>query len=351
MKAPFVQCMKPSTRRPGEAQQNVEAEMKAATKADQMQGDLSRQATAWLVQLDDDPENDALRAEFMDWLGTSPAHLAAWEETSRVSDLIAVAGPLPRDLPFLPLASAWRGRLRNIGPAAALTSLAMAACLAWIVVPHLALQLRSDAITGTGELRLVKLEDGSTVQLAPATAIAFTNGAAGRTLNLLQGEAWFDVAHDKARPFRVMAGDSTVTVLGTAFSVRMTDEGTDVAVQRGRVAVTSDGARPGRVELLAGQSLSVIEGAATRGAIRPDRVASWRDGVAIVDDLPIGDVIDRIRPWYGGFIIARGPGLKDRRVSGIYDLHDPDLALKALTRAHKVTVSQASPWVRIVTVG
>jgi transmembrane sensor len=340
-----------NARRPGDAQQTMEAEMSAATKADQMPGDLSRQATAWLVQLDDDPENDALRAQFMDWLGTSPAHLAAWEETARVSDLIAAAGPLPQELPFLPLASAWRGRLRNIRPAGALASLAVAACLAWILVPHLALQLRSDAITGTAELRRVKLEDGSTVQLAPATAIAFTNGAAGRTLNLLQGEAWFDIAHDKMRPFRVMAGDSTVTVLGTAFSVRMTDAGTDVAVERGHVAVTSDGARSGREELVAGQSLSVSDSAATRGAIRPDRVASWREGIAIVDDLPIGDVINRIRPWYGGYIIARGPGLKDLRVSGIYDLRDPDLALKALMRAHKVTVSRISPWLRIVTVG
>lgn len=316
-----------------------------------MPGDLGRQATAWLVQLDDDPENDALRAEFMDWLGTSAAHLAAWEETARVSNLIALAGPLPGNIYSLPLASAGRGWLRNIRPAGALASLAVAACLAWIVVPHVALQLRSDAITGAGELRLVKLEDGSIVQLAPATAIAFTNGAAGRTLDLLQGEAWFDIVHDKARPFRVIANDSTVTVLGTAFSVRMTHSGADIAVQRGRVAVTSEGERAGRVELLAGQSLSVIEGAAMRRVIRPDRVASWRDGVAIVDDLPIGDVIDRIRPWYGGYIIARGPGLKDRRVSGIFDLRDPDLALKALARAHKVTVSQVSPWVRIVTVG
>lgn len=337
-------------RRPGDAQQNVEMETRAGMKADRMQGDLSRQATAWLVQLDDDPENDALRAEFMDWLAASPAHHAAWEETRRVSDLIAAAGPLPRNISFLSSAPARRGWFRNIRPAGALASLAMAACLAWIAVPHLALQLRSDAITGTGELRLLKLEDGSTVQLAPATAIAFMNGAAGRTLNLLRGEAWFDVAHDEGRPFKVMAGDSTVTVLGTAFSVRMTDAGTDVAVQRGRVAVAPLGGP--RFELAAGQSLSVNEvGLTVRGETRPDRVASWREGVAIVNDLPIGDMIDRIRPWYGGYIIAGGPGLKNRRVSGIYDLRDPDLALKALTRAHKITVSHVSPWLRIVTVG
>lgn len=336
----------------GDAERNVEAEMKSGTTAEGMQGDLSRQATAWLVQLEDAPENDALRLEFVNWLASSPAHLAAWEETTRVSDLIAAAGPLPRrTISFRSAASARRPWFRNVRPVGMLASFAATACLAWAAVPYLALQLKSDVITGSGELRLVKLDDGSTVHLAPTTAIAFTNEAAGRRLSLLQGEAWFDVAHDKARPFRVMAGDSSVTVLGTAFSVRVTDGGTDVAVQRGHVAVTSGSARSSRVELVAGQSLTVVGGEPIRGAIRPDRVASWRDGVAIVNDLPIGEVIDRIRPWYGGYIIARGPGLRDRRVSGIYDLRDPDLALKALMRAHKVTVSHVSPWLRIVTVG
>lgn len=314
-----------------------------------MRSDLSRQATAWLVQLDDERDNEALRVQFIDWLATSPAHLAAWEETERVSGLLSAAGPLPRTMP--PATSADRAWFQKFGAAKTLAALALTACFAWTVAPDLSLWLRSDEITRTAELRVVSLGDGSTVHLAPTTAIAFVNGAKGRTLDLLEGEAWFDVAHDEARPFRVVAGDSTVTVLGTAFSVRKTENGTDVAVQRGRVAVTTpDAAQPSRVELVAGQSLALSEGVATRGTIRLDRVASWREGVAIVNDQPIGNVIDRLRPWYKGYIIARGAGLKDRRVSGIYDLRDPDLALEALTRAHKVTVSQVSPWLRIVTV-
>lgn len=323
--------------------------MRAETTADH----LSRQATAWLVQLADDSENEALRMEFVDWLATSPAHLAAWEETTRAYELITLAGPLPEDMPVLSASFSRRGRFRTIRHTRAFTALALSACLAWIVVPHLVLRFRSDAITGASELRLVKLEDGSIVQLAPTTAIAFADDAADRTVTLLQGEAWFDVVHDETRPFRVRAGDNTVTDVGTAFSVRRLAGRTDVAVQRGRVAVTgSDGTGPARIELVAGQSLSLSQGGeAIRGEIRPDRVASWREGLAIIDDEPIADVIDRIRPWYGGYIIARGPGLQDRRVSGIYDLRDPDLALKALTRVQKVRVSQVSPWLRIVTVG
>lgn len=324
--------------------------MSGGTQVDQIPSDLSRQATAWLVQLDDEPDNEALRVQFIDWLATSPAHLAAWEETERVSGLMSALGPLRGITPPAPSTRwAW---FPKVGRAGTLATLALAACFAWLIAPDLSLRMRADEITRTAELRMVRLKDGSTVHLAPATAIAFTTGASGRRVNLLQGEAWFDVARDKTRPFKVEAGDSTVTVLGTAFSVRKTDDGTDVAVQRGHVAVETPRATPpARVDLIAGQALSVSAGVATRGTIRPDRVASWREGVAIVNDQPIGDVIDRLRPWYKGYIIAKGAGLKDRRVSGIYDLRDPDAALEALTRAHRVTVSQLSPWLRIVTVG
>ncbi|MEG3150987.1 FecR domain-containing protein [Sphingomonas sp. ZT3P38] len=324
--------------------------MSGGKDVDRMRSDLSRQATAWLVQLDNEPDDEVLRAQIIDWLATSPAHLAAWQETQRVSGLMSAVGPLSRARQSLPAVSTWAW-FRGITSAKSLAAVALAGCLAWVLAPDLSLRLRSDEITQTAELRIVRLEDGSTVHLAPTTAIAFTIDARGRTLNLLQGEAWFDVAHDEARPFRVVTQNSTVTVLGTAFSVRKTDSGTDVAVQRGRVAVTSpEAGRAVRVELIPGQSVSLSGGVATRGTLRPDRIASWRDGVAIVNDQPIGDVIDRLRPWYKGYIVARGAGLKDRRVSGIYDLRDPDLALEALARAHKVTFSQVSPWLRIVTV-
>lgn len=314
-----------------------------------MQRDISREATAWLVQLDDDPHNKALRLQFIDWLAASPAHMAAWEETERVSGLMTTVGPHGRSPNMALVRRVWIPRFAHHR---AMSALALVACLAWLVAPDLSLWMRSDEITQIAELRIVRLQDGSTVQLAPATAIAFSNGPKGRTLELLRGEAWFDVARDEARPFRVIAGDSTVTVLGTAFSVRKADHGTEIAVERGRVAVaTPDTAPPDRVMLVAGQSVAVSAGVASRGTIRPDRVASWREGVAIVNDQPIGDVIERLRPWYRGFIVARGPGLKSRHVSGIYDLRDPDRALEALARAHQVTVSRVSPWLRIVTIG
>lgn len=316
---------------------------------EQTDNDPGRQATAWLVNLDEDPENEVLRGDFLDWLDASPTHLGAWKETVAVSSLIARAGPALSALPALPAASARHGWLGRRPSVKAVASMGMAFSLAWIVAPDLIVALQADASTGTAEIRRVELEDGSRAYLGPDSAIAFSNGAQGRSLNLLRGEAYFDVAHDRSRPFEVRAGNSRVTVLGTAFSVRRGDRGAEVEVERGKVAVSRSrrgSSRP--VILAAGQHLSADM--VMPGAIRPDRVASWREGVAIVDDLPVSEVIDRIRPWYNGIIVTRGPRLASRRVSGVYDLGDPDQALQALTRAHDVSVSHISPWLRIVTV-
>lgn len=323
--------------------------MSEKMEAGSIQADLSLQATTWLVRLDDDPEDEALRLEFMDWLSSAPAHLAAWEETIRVSGLMTSLGPLPLDHATLPSPP---GVTKKLLSGTFFASATIAVALAWVIVPDLSLQLRADQITDTGQTRLVALEDGSKVHLAPNSAIAFTNGKQSRNLKLLRGEAWFDVAPDKARPFKVVTGASTVTVLGTAFSVRKTGKTTDVAVERGRVAVAPpEGTGSNAVMLVAGQSLSMdAAGKAMRGRIRPDRVAVWREGIAIVNDQPIAEVIDRIRPWYRGYILVRGAALQDRRVSGIYDLRHPDQALEALTRAHHVRVAEASPWMRIVTI-
>jgi transmembrane sensor len=69
-----------------------------------------------------------------------------------------------------------------------------------------------------------------------------------------------------------------------------------------------------------------------------------------VKDRPVGDVLDALRPWYGGYMVVRGPGLASRRVTGIYDLRDPEAALSALGKAHPIRVRRLTPWLKIVTV-
>ena len=69
--------------------------------------------------------------------------------------------------------------------------------------------------TAVGERRAISLEDGSTIELNTNSRVRVRLARGERRLWLEKGQAMFAVAPDKARPFLVTAGDTTVRALGT----------------------------------------------------------------------------------------------------------------------------------------
>ncbi|WP_454798133.1 FecR family protein [Novosphingobium lindaniclasticum] len=313
-------------------------------------GAVERMASTWLVRLDDDPEDAGLRAEFEQWLDASPEHRRVWAETRDLDLLLEAARPV--DAVALPAGNVVPLKLRRKarGKWRVFVPLAAAACLGLVLAADIPVWMQAQDIARTGEVHKVALQDGSTAWLAPGAAMAFSIDAEGRRLKLLRGKGYFDVAHDPAHPFRVEAGDGEVKVLGTAFEAGFNEQGMAVSVRRGLVEVSYPKGRV-RDRLRPGQSIAVPwAGSPSRGQVRPDRIAAWMNGRLLVNDRPVRDVLEGLRPWYGGYIVARGPGLDTRRVTGIYDLRHPDAALEALARAHTIAVRDITPWLRIVTV-
>ena len=95
----------------------------------------------------------------------------------------------------------------------------------------------TDYVTGTGERRVIHLDDGSTLTMNTQSRVKvwFTHNL--RDLQLLEGEALFTVAHDSVRPFRVHVGRSVVEAVGTEFDVLKDEHGTKVSVVEGRVKI------------------------------------------------------------------------------------------------------------------
>src|SRR3546814_12357098 len=83
--------------------------------------------------------------------------------------------------------------------------------------------------------------------------------AKSRNVVLREGEAWFQVARDKSRPFVVEAGKVRVQAVGTAFSVRRDENGASVFVTEGVVEIWVDGDRAQRRRLSAGMQAYVSE--------------------------------------------------------------------------------------------
>ena len=178
-------------------------------------------------------------------------------------------------------------------------------------------ELWADHRTAAGERRTVTLADGSTVELAGASALSVSFGKDPRRLRLVAGEAFFTVAVDPARPFIVEAGEGRTRALGTAFDVKLSGESVTVTVMEHRVEVSTGPDR--KVELGQGEQVRYVA-RDLQVPYRADlRVAdAWRRDRLVFQDAPLGEVVADLERSRGGRIVLTDSALaraaRDRRV-------------------------------------
>jgi transmembrane sensor len=323
----------------------------------------SREASGWMIRLQEAPEDVALRRAFEGWR-REPVNAAAWDATERMSHAVAGTAPVHAERwgPFLreTRAGAEKGTTATTGlplrvperrRAFVLSGLAAAAAIVAVVAgPQLAQHLQADYTTGTAETRTVRLADDSVVTLGPGSAIGVAYMPGERRVRLLAGEAYFEVTPNADRPFQVAAGQIRVTVLGTAFNVNRGEEGADIGVAHGVVRVDyGDAARPAAERLAAGEFVRVSwSGRVTRGEQPPSQAAAWRERQLIAQDQPLGDVVDRLRRYYAGAIVVIDRALGEQPVTGVYNLDNPAGALRAIARSQNAIVRELTPWLLVV---
>jgi transmembrane sensor len=321
-------------------------------------GNIPRKASEWLVALNEDPDNASLRAQFDAWLAESRAHATDWAQISRTFTVLGHIQPADRRTPGAATAArrqATRNRqrgstIRRVGRRIALGVTALAACvLLAFAAPDLILRLQASQFTASGEQRTVHLPDGSTIQLAPQSAIQVLYSASARRVRLLNGEAFFQVAHDAARPFTVGAGGLETTDLGTEFNLRSRMDETDIAVRQGLVRVDGADKQLSLCQrLAAGQWLRLDHGKIEQGTSVAQEIGAWTRGQLIAKDRSVADIVARLRPYYKGIIVIRGAEFARQSVTGVYNLSDPVEALRALARAEGASVHRITPWLVVL---
>ena len=324
------------------------------------------EATDWLLALTEKPDDQSVQARFQQWLTADSRHREVWDSLNYSYDLIGQT-PTQMDAQALeagvsPPRRSWlskreqhrrdtAGRRRSIrrvrkGPVFAFA--ASVALAVWLA-PDLMVAMQADHRTGTGELRIAKLEDGSTAQLGPGSAIRVRYAEGERRIDLLAGQALFEVTPDMSRPFRIHADDVSVTVLGTGFDVRRVASGTEVGVKHGRVRVDRLAQAASPVFLSAGDFVAVGEdGKAVTDHMAPQLIASWALREVNARDRAVSEVIDDIRPWYRGKIVVTSKTLGKRRVNGVYDPRNPSKAIRSMVLPLGGAVTQITPWLIVV---
>ncbi|MGS2722141.1 FecR family protein [Porticoccus sp. GXU_MW_L64] len=202
--------------------------------------------------------------------------------------------------------------------------------------------------TTVGELKEVKLDDGSLVHLDAQTRLKQTYTDKERAIELLQGRARFDVAHDANRPFRVQAGNGQITALGTVFVVSRDHSDVEVTLLEGKVAViNTDNIQQGEATNTENNPLPsdlqpVIltpgQQATYTASTKPQQIASanieqatsWQEGRLIFEDNRLEQVVEHLNRYSTKKIILGSPKLTSLRVTGVFRTDDHSRAIAAL---------------------
>jgi transmembrane sensor len=325
--------------------------------------DIDEEAAVWIWRMDSPAVAAADRQAFEAWLRQDPRHRRAAAELSSVwgaLDGLAEAKREEKIATFTntaklpPLRHAQR---RWFAAAALLAAVAVTVGALW-------LQRGSESqtlATAVGQQRNVTLADGSIVTLNTNTIVETALRRHSREIYLRKGEAHFQVAHDRARPFLVHAGDAVVRAVGTAFEVRvLTDQHVDVVVNEGRVEVQAAPAAPSSPypsahprpaaattvrALNAGERLSTASRDYAVTAITAQQMSSelaWREGAIIFDGEPLSAAIAEIERYTDARIVISDPQIAELRVGGRFRTGDMQEFFDALQTALPVSIRHSS---------
>jgi len=288
-----------------------------------------RDAAQWYALIHDEAASASDWDAFRAWL-EEPGAKEAFQEIREAAALAGRAGP-----GAAPARAGWRA---SAFAAARVRAPALAAGLIFILIIGAAL-LFPDGIerssgsfaTVVGERQELAFADGSQATLNTDTRLSYRFGNRERRVQLAAGQAIFDVAPDRARPFIVETPLGDVRALGTQFEVFASAAGVRVTLLEGEVRVTAApndrrGAAHPPVTLHSGEQVSISSGKkfSQIAQVNVERATGWRNGKAHFVDATLADAVTELNRYTAKKFIVRDRTLAARRLSGVFSTDDPD---------------------------
>jgi transmembrane sensor len=164
----------------------------------------------------------------------------------------------------------------------------------------------------------VNLPDGTRIWLNAGSSLRYPTRFSVKERKVeLSGEAYFEVAKNKALPFRVLTGKQVVEVLGTHFNVKayIDESAVKTTLLEGSIKVTENQSsvskllKPGQQSVLANNNLKISE-ADTEEAI------AWKNGLFLFNDQNLDEIMLQVSRWYGVTVIFNDSSIKKQIFSG-----------------------------------
>ncbi|GAB5458227.1 MAG: FecR family protein [Henriciella sp.] len=334
-------------------------------------GDFEAQAAYWLALLMSDDASPAVRKAFEVWRDKDIKHAEAFERASAVwqaTDALSL-DPDISDLRREILSDAFRPKRRFTAALATIAALFVIGVVSSVMLPSFVrdtpvetttkidevtqvivadMTIRDTFATDMGEFKTVVLPDGSIMDLNADTQVEIAFGGQTRTLNMTKGQAVFKVAHDKERPFTVLAAGRTITALGTEFEVIIDRSDLSVTLVEGKVVVdqildASERFRPDTiskaVELRPGQVLRAKgQREASIQTANANEAGAWRRRSLAFNGEEFETVALLLNRYSDKKIIIEDESLRNLEIGGTYKVQSRDGLIAAMTGFYPVEV-------------
>ena len=217
--------------------------------------------------------------------------------------------------------------------------------------------------TPIGKQNSFTMNDGTHIQLNTNTIVEVAYTSSFRQLTLVQGEARFDVAKDKSRPFTVTSGEKSFTALGTIFNVQKSDYSKmELMVTEGRVLITKANEAlevikqtlltvnentqkselPG-VLVISGEKAIIAKHVNTPvekvSLDQVQRDLAWQQGMLIFDGEPLSKALIEVSRYTSSNFKILDPKMANMKVSGYFKANDVDGLLASLKSNFNITYS------------
>ena len=182
-------------------------------------------------------------------------------------------------------------------------------------------------VTGIGERRTVRLDDGTRVELSVATTVRHpAHFPLERRPVTVIGEAFFDVANDARRPFIVTAGPAAVETTEARFGIRAYPgaNAARVVVDSGTVGVRAEDAETAPMIPVEAGALARIarDGAIGRtDSVNPAAYLGWRTGSIVLEDVPLRSALDELARWQRVNLHIGDSVIANRRITATFARH------------------------------
>lgn len=329
--------------------------------------DVYEELADWYVRLDREDATAADRTEFARWLTESAVRQRAHADMAAGLEALTLAAAEPAVFDEA-LAPALAGATDAVAGTDNVVTLprrpsrrpawrriaAVAAALLLFVVAGAALlpsgSRYTEVATAIGAIRKLDLADGSTIHMNTNTRLAYEVGPDERRVRIDSGEAYFEVARDPERPFVVAVGDHTITVVGTAFDVRLSDGQVRLAVTEGVTRIEPAGTLARLLgtekrDVRAGTAALFGDGAPVRlEQIKPSAGAGgWRTGRLVYRDRPLAEILADVGRYLHSELKLSDARRGADRFTMVLQVGDEAVMLERMGQLLPITLRQARP--------